>query len=219
VEFRELPEGRSVQRPNIDLDELTDAGTVLRGDVEVVGERVGGEHKGELAEGSIAQSLLDVADLSETKFRTLTLDDVVCHGADLSNALWDRISARRVELLNCRAVGWRVQFDQLTDVYLGDCRLDYAVINIERVKGLAVFERCSFRQATIAGNLSNTVFLDCDFDGAQFAARGAKGCDLRTSALLGAHGMQSLAGATISPDQAVAIARVLAAEAGLVVSD
>jgi hypothetical protein len=82
-----------------------------------------------------------------------------------------------------------------------------------------VFERCSFRQATIAGNLSNTVFLDCDFDGAQFAARGAKGCDLRTSALLGAHGMQSLAGAAISADQAVAIARVLAAEAGLVVSD
>jgi hypothetical protein len=93
------------------------------------------------------------------------------------------------------------------------------VINIERVKGLAVFERCSFRQATIAGNLSNTVFLDGDFDAAQFAARGAKGCGLRTSALLGAHGMRSLAGATISSDQAVATERVLAAEAGLVVSD
>jgi len=219
MEFRDLPEGRSVQRPNIDLDNLADAETALRGDVEVVGQRIGGEHKGEQAEGNIAQSLLDAADLSESAFRTLTLDDVVCQRVDLSNALWDRISARRVELLNCRAVGWRVQFEQLTDVYLGDCRLDYPVINVERVKGLAVFERCSFRQATIAGNLSNTVFLDCDFDGAQFAARGAKGCDLRTSALLGAHGMQSLAGATISSDQAVAIARVLAAEAGLVVSD
>ncbi len=164
-----------MQRPNIDLDELTDAGTPLCGDVEVVGERVGGEHKGEHTEGSIAQSLLDVADLSETTFRALTLDDVVCRGADLSNALWDRVSARRVELLNCRAVGWRVQFDQLTDVYLGDCRLDYAVINIERVKGLAVFQRCSFRQARIAGNLSNTVFLDCDFDGARHPFAGRNG--------------------------------------------
>jgi hypothetical protein len=54
MEFRELPEGRSVQRPNFDLDELADAGSALRGDVEVVGERVGGEHKGEQAEGSIA---------------------------------------------------------------------------------------------------------------------------------------------------------------------
>lgn len=219
MEFRELPEGRSVRRPNVDPDELTDAGTALHGDVEVVGERLGGEHIGVQAEGSIAGSVLDAADLSESKFRTLTLDDVVCRGVDLSNASWDRITARRVEFLNCRAVGWRVQFDQLTDVYLGDCRLDYAVIDIDRVKGLAVFQRCTFRQATITGNISNTVFLDCDLDGARFAARGAKGCDLRTSALLGAAGVQSLSGATISADQAVSIAGVLAAEAGLVVSD
>jgi hypothetical protein len=62
------------------------------------------------------------------------------------------------------------------------------------------------------------VFADCDFIETEFRATRAAGCDLRSSRFAGARGLLSLRGATISPDQAVAVSGLIAAEAGLVVA-
>ncbi|MGH3867609.1 MAG: pentapeptide repeat-containing protein [Pseudonocardiaceae bacterium] len=143
----------------------------------------------------------------------------VVRRVDLSNASVQRVTARRVEMLRCRMIGLRLSIEQASDLYVEGCRLDFAVIHIEKVKGVAAFIGCSFRETVISGCLSGVVFLDCDFADTEFEAVSAKGCDLRMSRLAGARGMLSLRGALITAEQAVSVADRLAVEAGLIVRD
>ncbi|HEV2782387.1 MAG TPA: pentapeptide repeat-containing protein [Actinophytocola sp.] len=168
-------------------------------------------------EGTISTAIVERVDLSGAKLGPLTLTDVVLRSVELSNASLQQVVARRVELRTCRAMGLRLSLELATDLVVEDCRLDYGLLHIEKVKGVAVFLGCSFREATISGDLSNVVFADCDFIDTEFRATRASNCDLRTSRFTTARGLLSLRGATIGPEQAVAVSNLIAAEAGLIV--
>lgn len=172
----------------------------------------------QLDEGTIDSALLSDLDLAGAKLGPLTLSNVILRQVDLSNASLQQVVARRTEWRSCRAIGIRLSIDLATDLSIMDSKLDYATLHVEKVKGIAAFIGCSFREATISGDLSNTVFQDCDFTGTEFRARTASKCDLRTSRLTEARGLLTLRGATISMDQAVAMSAVIAAEAGLIIT-
>ena len=93
------------------------------------------------------------------------------------------------------------------------------MLHVARVRGLVVFERCSFTDAELAGDLSKVVAVDCDFDRGEFAATAADGFDVRESRLAGARGLLTLRGARITRDQTLTIADRLAVEAGLKVEE
>jgi uncharacterized protein YjbI with pentapeptide repeats len=178
----------------------------------------GGDYTGLVADGTIAASIIQGVDLSRAKLSPLILSNVSLRQVDLSNASLQRLVARRTEWRTCRAIGLRLSIDHASDLSIVDCRLDYATIHLEKVKGGgAVFTGCSFREATIGGDLSNVRFVDCDFVETEFRATRAAKCDLRSSRLASARGLLSLRGATISSEQAVAVSLMIAAEAGLIV--
>jgi uncharacterized protein YjbI with pentapeptide repeats len=158
-------------------------------------------------------------DLSGSCLGPVTLADTVFEDVDLSNASVQRVTVRRVELLRCRAIGLRLSIEQASDLYVEGCRFDFAAIHIEKIKGIAAFVGCSFRETEISGCLSGVVFGDCDFAETEFVTANAKGCDLRMSRLVGARGLLSLRGALITAEQAASVADRLATEAGLVVCD
>jgi uncharacterized protein YjbI with pentapeptide repeats len=143
--------------------------------------------------------------------------DSVLRRCDLSAAVWQRVTLRQVELLDCRALGLRLSLDLGQDVYVEGGRFDSATLQITRVRGLVVFDSCTFTDAFVGGDLSAVVFAGCAFDGAEFAATGADGCDLRGSRLGAARGFLTLRGARVTGDQAVSFAPRLASEAGLTV--
>lgn len=175
------------------------------------------ESAGGLGDDFSAGLSLDGVDLAGSRRTPLTLVDTVLRRCDLSAAVWQSVTLRQVELLDCRARGLRLSVELAQDVYLSGCRLDQATIRIERVRGLVVFDGCVFSEAVIGGDLSSAVFADCTFDDAEFAATAAAGCDLRSSRLGGARGLLTLRGARITVDQATAIAPRLATESGLTV--
>jgi hypothetical protein len=216
VPIRELGGGRSVHLPAVGYDELTAAS--LEKDIDLQAALVEGEYPELVAEGTVDRSVLRNVDLANARLGPLTLSDVVLRQTDLSNASLQQVVARRVEWQTCRAIGMRLSVELATDLAIVDSRLDYAVIHFEKVKGIAVFSACSFREARFSGDLSNTMFLDCDLTGAEFRARTASTCDLRTSRLTDARGLLTLKGATISMEQAVSISAMIASEAGLVVA-
>ncbi|HEY3504461.1 MAG TPA: hypothetical protein VGN37_16985 [Actinocatenispora sp.] len=216
MEFRTYDEKRSLRRPTID-DDLAD-GAELSGEIEVTGARVeGGSYAGAEGDGEIERSVLSRVDLAETRLAPLTLTDVTLTGADVSNAQWSNLVARRTELVSCRATGWGVWIALAADLYLGDVRLDYAHLHIERAKGLVVFERCTVDQARISGDLSRVLFVDCDLAGVEFRATKSAGCDLRTSRLAGVRGLATMRGARVTGPQTVTVAAQLATELGLAV--
>jgi uncharacterized protein YjbI with pentapeptide repeats len=209
---------RSIQRPGLVEDELDDHAAVLRGEFAYDEARLaGGDQSGVRGEGILRRSLVAGVNLSEAQLSSLELIDSRLADLDLSNATMQVSAARHVEITTCRAIGLRLSIAEANDIYIADCRLDYATLDITRVKGLLVFERCSLREATLAGDLSDVVFADCEFPGAEFAAQRAERAEFTGSRLDGARGLSTLRGARITRDQAVSVADMLATEAGLVI--
>ena len=194
--WRELGEKRRLRRPSGEL-----------------------EPAAELPEDMAVGIGLDGADLAETRRSPLTLVDSVLRRCDLSAAVWQGVTMRQVELLDCRALGLRLSVDLGQDVYVEAGRFDSATLRISRVRGLVVFDGCTFTDAMVGGDLSSVVFTGCTFENAEFAATSADGCDLRGSALGGARGLLTLRGARVTGDQTVTVAARLAAEAGLTVEE
>jgi uncharacterized protein YjbI with pentapeptide repeats len=218
MELRELTEGRSIQRPSLDRDELNAELVGFKGEFDLEYSIVDAvEQAGVTGEGSVAHSVVRRVDLSRSHLGPVTLTDTTLEDVDLSNASVQLVTARRVEMLRCRAIGLRLSIEQASDLYVEGCRLDFAAIHIEKVKGIAAFIGCSFRETEIGGFLSGVVFLDCDFADTEFAVVNAKGCDLRTSRLVGARGLLGLRGALTTAEQAASVADRLAIEAGLIV--
>lgn len=216
VEFRHLSEGRRVTKPSLDEDELEPGPSSFSGEIDLDLVRVaGGDCAGSRGHGAVTRSIVSDVDLTGATLSPLTVSDTRFTGVDLSNASIQQASLRRAEWLRLRAIGLRMAVDRLEDGYFEGVRFDYATVHIERVKGLAVFQQCSFREAEIRGDLSGVVFDQCELAGARFTARAANGTDLTTSRLDGALGLLSLRGARITTTQALSIAVQLAAEAGL----
>ena len=218
MEFREFSDDRSIQRPTIDVTDLEETAPAFKGDVDVPLERVaGGSVAGVSGSGRIDRSVIDGTDLSDTRLEPLTLADVSVNGASLANAAWLEVTARRVEFESCRATGWRLGLTMAHDLYFGDCRLDFAQLDISSAKGLVVFERCRFDEAMMSGDLSKVVFVDCELMGVEFNATIARGCDLRGATLDGLSGLLTMRGARVTGDQVRSIAGDLAEAAGLTV--
>ncbi|MGC7096743.1 pentapeptide repeat-containing protein [Amycolatopsis lurida] len=220
MEFRRLTRNRSIQRPSMDTDDLEPGELALKGEFDLADSTIDeGDQSGVSGDGRIRRVHATAVNLSETVLGPLELDDTALIDADLSNAAWRRVQARRVELLQCRGIGWQLELMQAQDVFVEDSRLDYAVIRIEKVKGHLVLAGCSLREAVITGDLSNVLFTDCDLTGAEFQATKAGGCDLRGSELTGVRGLLTLRGATLDASQAGSAAAAIVTDAGLLLGD
>jgi uncharacterized protein YjbI with pentapeptide repeats len=217
MEFREVA-GRSVRRPSIDEDALVDTPADFHADFDHDEARItGGDQSGVIGDGLLRGCLLTGVTLSEARLSHLDLRDTRFTDVDLSNAMVEARTIRSVELLTCRATGLRLTVGQASDLYVADCKLDYAVIELTRVKGVAVFQNCTFREARLLGDLSDVVFVECDLAGAEFAVQRAERCALPGSRLVGARGLRTLRGAHVTRDQVISVADALATEIGLVV--
>lgn len=216
MKFRKIDDKRSMRKPLWEPDRLRPFDEEPEPDFEL-SERLadGLQWISGHGDGSLEQSLLRSVDFSGTVLSPFEIVDVTVERSVLANGRWERATARRLEITESNLVGWQAQFSLAQDVYIADCRADFAGISIGTAKGPVVFERCRFMNATFLGDLSKTVFIDCTFPGSDFSrVANAKGCDLRRSQLSGITGLMSLRGALITADQAVDIAGELATAAG-----
>lgn len=221
MEFRDLGDRRSVQRPSIEADELAPYTRPLKGELAVEDALIeNAEGVNLTGEGRISRSRITAnSTLAETAYRPLELQDVALDGVDVSNARWGEARLARVELTGCRGIGWQLHVAEAGDVFVEDCRMDMALIDLEKVRGLMVFRNVSLREATFRGRLDQVLLLDCDLSGAEFEVTSARGADLRGSQLAGARGLLGLRGATVDGAQVLELAGQLVSEAGLTVSE
>jgi uncharacterized protein YjbI with pentapeptide repeats len=139
-------------------------------------------------------------------------------GCDLSGAVLDGGSLTRVTFEGCRLTGVVLAGATLQDVRIRQCPADMANLRMARGNFLLT-EDSSLRGAEFyQAELARSALLGCDLTGAEF-----EGCSLSEVNLLGAtlddlRGALSLRGATIGPDQLIALAPALAAAAGITVT-
>ncbi len=171
-----------------------------------------------VGQGSLQNAAVARSNLTGSRLIGLELIDVALSNVVVANAAWEKVTARRVELVSCQAVGFQLGLLKAEDLYFEDCKLDYARLDVDQRHGVIAFHRCTFTEATIDGDLSGVIFSECEFKGAEFRARRAANCDLTSSRLDGATGLLTLVGAKITEEQAVTLSGQLATEAGFVIA-
>ncbi|MFH7593563.1 pentapeptide repeat-containing protein [Streptomyces racemochromogenes] len=132
-------------------------------------------------------------------------------GADLSGAL-----LRDVEVLEARLGGVQLQGAVLERVVVRGGKIDYLNLRQARLRDV-VFEGCVLVEPDFAGAVLERVeFRDCVLRGVDVTGARLTDVDLRGAAELEvARGVESLAGAVISPAQLFDLAPALAAQLGV----
>jgi uncharacterized protein YjbI with pentapeptide repeats len=218
MDFRTFA-GMRVKRPIIEIEDLSPSNLSLTGRFnhdESLGEDL--DQADAQGYGLLRQVVVRRSSLAESRFTELELMNVAFRNVIMPNTSWEHVTARRVELIDCQAVGLQLGLAKAEDLYFEGCRLDYARLDVEQHRGAIVFHRCTFKEATLSGDLSGVVFSDCELGMAEFQARRAANCDLTSSRLPGASGLLTLVGAKITEEQASALSIQLASEVGFVVT-
>ncbi|MFD7030175.1 pentapeptide repeat-containing protein [Streptomyces sp. NPDC059917] len=194
--------GRAELEPDGDYDGLEFADLDLGGQ-EGVGAR--------FMDCALRRCALDETGLARARFMDVVLEGVRGVGTDLAEA-----SLRDVELRDARLGGVQLHGAVLERVLVQGGKIDYLNLRKARLKDV-VFEGCVLVEADFAGAVLERVeFRDCALRGVDFSGVRMTDVDLRGAVELDiARGVESLAGAVISPPQLLDLAPALAAQVGL----
>jgi len=131
-------------------------------------------------------------------------------GCDFSESVW-----HRVRVVDCRMTGVELSQATLRDVSFVDCKLDDANFKLSKLRNVR-FESCVLVAAEfVASAWEQVVVPGCDLRGADLSQVKCADVDLRDARLEGMKGVASLGGATISGDQLVGLALVIAHAMGI----
>lgn len=157
---------------------------------------------------SFEQMLLKQVNLHGSELTLAQMRDVCLNECDLANANWPKADLARVEVLNCRLVGFHIIEARLQDLLFKHCQVSLAQFRFTLFRTVR-FEHCDLSDADFQGaDLSGVAFVDCNLSRAEMSGAKLTGADLRGSVLDGLHvGWQELQGATVDPNQALALVR------------
>ena len=160
---------------------------------------------------SIESCVLNRVALPDSTFATITLRDARLVGCDLANLKTRALTALRVELLDCRMTGFRVEEPaECHDVLISQGLQSYTQFAHARFKS-AEFDACNFEDANFLGaDLQGCVFRGCNLHNADMRGAKLKDADLRGSQVEGLRlHPADLYGAMVDPSQAMIFAALL----------
>jgi len=162
----------------------------------------------------ITGSLFRNVEMNEVVLNSLDLVDVRFVNCDLSGCRFTKARFDRVEFINCKLMGTIFSDSIFKDVRIETCKGEFAVFGFTEIRN-SLFKDSSFVNGNFqSAKLTRTYFDNCELQSVQMSGAKLKGIDFRTSNIesIGIHA-EDLAGAIVSPAQAVDFARLL----GLVV--
>lgn len=182
-----------------------------------------------ISEASFSESLaagvsvdgcrISTTDLSNSKFKKLTVTDTILDHCQLFGLNADGAGIQRVEALHCPMSGIVLSDCLIKDVRFKDCKVNLG--NLRFTKFMNVdFQDCVLTEADFQNAyLKNVKFEDCDLTKADFSQAKCEKVDLRSSQLNEVKGLPSLSGAIISGTQLISLSQQLAGQLGIIVSD
>lgn len=165
---------------------------------------------------TVEEVLLAHVRLDETRMPSAQIRDARFDTCDLAQGAWEQAHMARVELLECRLLGFKAPEARMQDVLVRRCNAQYAAFWGARCTAVR-FEQCVLSEASFQdADLAGVVFDRCDLrradlQGAKLAGADFRGCQVEGMRVDGA----DLRGAIIDASQAVAFVGLL----GLVVKN
>ncbi len=206
---------RARRRPDLPVDlPIADGSALFRGsEIAISGRTIGELERAGLSATSLSieSCVLNRVALPDSTFATITLRDVRLVECDLANLKTRALTALRVELLDCRMTGFRVEDPaECHDVLISQGIQTYSQFAYARFKS-AEFDACNFEDANFLGaDLQGCIFRGCNLHNADMRGAKLRDADLRGSQV---EGMRlhpaDLYGAMVDPSQAMIFAALL----------
>jgi uncharacterized protein YjbI with pentapeptide repeats len=204
------PELPAAPEPAADVTSLVHGATLTAMQLD------SGELREQRARGlTVREAVLRAVDLSGSQLEQLSLIDVECAGANLSNVAAERARIDRAALGNCRVTGIRLTDAVLRDVSFTGCRIDLASF------GLARLERVTFDDCRLNGTefmqaqLQDVRFHGCEMAEVDFRGATLRRCEARGCELEAIRGADRLRGLSLPWPEIVANAGIWAAALGI----
>jgi uncharacterized protein YjbI with pentapeptide repeats len=157
----------------------------------------------------------DVSEDAEPVAELANLVDAVAKDRDWANRQALRLSARRVEVRQCRLTGTDLAEASLSDVSFIDCRLDLVglrMAKLERVSfGGCRMDDCDF----YAASLEDVLFEDCELREATFSKARLIRVEFRRCDLRGLRGVEAFRGVRMPWNDVLENAPLFAAAVGV----
>jgi len=195
-----------VERPeDLDTGEIVDGEPAE--DIRITGLDLSGRSIRQL---EVRRSLVEAVSFAAANLQSVRLRDVRLIRCDLSNCLMHRLEAIRVEFVDCRLMGMKAIECRMEDVLLERCDARYAQFHSGAARR-SEFIDAQLQEADFRGaNLENTVWVRSSLARADLTGAKLAGADLRGADIDGMTvGMADVAGAMVTPSQAMDLARLL----------
>jgi uncharacterized protein YjbI with pentapeptide repeats len=198
----------------------------LDGDIELADSRwevdqahvVGTDFAGAVAI-SISVSKMENCDAMGMTVELFELSDVECVRFEAAALQAYKANLLRVALTDCRLTGVELAEGHFEDCVFKNVKFDNAGFRFATFKRVR-FENCILRQADFSSaKFSHVTFTDCDLEAANFASAHCTTVDVTNQDLSLAKGILGLKGATISTEQLIQLAPLLASELGFHIED
>ncbi len=158
---------------------------------------------------------LTAVQFSSAVFDKLSLSDVIANRLEAAGMHAPEAALLRVMMKDSRLTGIDLGASLLEDCTFENVKLDESGSRFATFKRVR-FENCNLRNADFSGaKLMHVSFSGCELEGANFDNAACKLVDFRGENLSTIKGALGLKGATISSEQLIQLAPLLAAEAGL----
>ena len=168
-------------------------------------------YSGQIAIGSA----FDECRFERTSFRNaqleeLRLTDVSLEECDLANAIWLKTTLTRVEMVDCRLLGFRANEADVQHMVFRNCNISLAQFRFAKFKSVR-FEKCNLQNADFyQSDLRGVIFDNCDLKEAQMSSAKLTNTDFRGSEINGLQVAQSdLKGLIVEPFQAAYLAGLM----------
>lgn len=158
---------------------------------------------------------IESVDLSEARWRNVTLYACRLRQVNLSGARLSALAIERCEFVACRMTGAQLTESTLKNVIFEDCRMDYAVFEAVRTTGPVGLVGSNLANAVLTNcELTTATILGCRLTDLELNGCNLRGADLRGNDLSQIHGLLSLRGAAIDEAQLVDVAAIAATDLG-----
>lgn len=156
------------------------------------------------------RALLENLSLAGAQLYSVKLRDVRLVNCDLSNAVLHSLECTRVEFIDCRLTGLNASGCRMEDILFERCNLSYTRFSEGRV-ARSEFVDTQAREADWRGaDFEHAKWTRADLSRADLTGARLMGADLRGADIAGlVVDIAALSGATVSPSQAMDLARLL----------
>lgn len=169
----------------------------------------------ELEKTSISESILDKVSFAQVHVARFDVMDCQFLNCDFTTSKFPDASWHRVFISGTRCSGLQITKGILKNIYFKNSKLEFANFRFSRLENV-VFEDCVLDDVDFYdAHLKNVEFVNCTINKITFAGAKMTNVDISKSTIEDVNGANSLRGVTMSYDQLMQIAPLLASEAGI----